>query len=238
MLPLLLFRIGHARRVQRGVSDVRHGATSLSAESLFEVVHGDWEGHEPSRKVWGRHVVKKGDRVAIWKRNGAVKTIDGPRSVWLFGRTVQPLRKIVAGPADFINVLRQDGTKEVFRGPAYLWQDPVEHQAVSVHRALHINTNEALVVYQESQGQVSRRIVRGPAIFIPQGSNEWVQQFLWHGTDPDFRKHGINRKVQGGLCFTKLRLIPDQLYFDVEKVRTKDDALLMVDWAYTSRTTR
>ena len=31
-----------------------------------------------------------------------------------------------------------------------------------------------------------------------------------------------------GLCFTKLRVIPDQMYFDVEDVRTNDDALITV----------
>jgi hypothetical protein len=38
----------------------------------------------------------------------------------------------------------------------------------------------------------------------------------------------LNRKVYGGFRFKRLRLVPDQVCYDVEKVRTKDDALLTV----------
>ncbi len=37
-----------------------------------------------------------------------------------------------------------------------------------------------------------------------------------------------NRKIPSALQFTKLRVIPDQMYFDVENVRTADDALLVI----------
>src|SRR5215213_1987518 len=58
---------------------------------------------------------------------------------------------------------------------------------------------------------------------MPAG-NEWLHEFSWHGSDPQ----NPRRKVPGAVRFNKLRVIPDQTYFDVEAVRTADDALLVV----------
>ena len=60
-------------------------------------------------------------------------------------------------------------------------------------------------------------------MFVP-AANEWLHQFSWHGTDPAGGKH----KIPHALQFFKLRVIPDQTYFDVQDVRTADDALLVV----------
>src|SRR6185369_4457665 len=49
-------------------------------------------------------------------------------------------------------------------------------------------------------------------------------EFCWHGADP----LNPQRKIPRALKFTKLRIIPDQMYFDVREVRTADDALLVV----------
>jgi hypothetical protein len=54
--------------------------------------------------------------------------------------------------------------------------------------------------------------------------DEWLHQFRWHGADP----RNAQRKIPEALKFVKLRVIPDQMYFDVESVRTADDALLVV----------
>jgi hypothetical protein len=55
-------------------------------------------------------------------------------------------------------------------------------------------------------------------------ANEWLHEFSWHGTSAA----NSTRKVPRALRFTKLRVIPDQMYHDVEDVRTADDALLVV----------
>ena len=100
-----------------------------------------------------------------------------------------------------------------------------------------IDANEAAVVYagdpaidpghsdeeHTPQGAVTRRVVRGPAQYLPQ-PNEWLHRFRWHGADPK----NPRRKVPRALTFTKLRVIPDQMYVDIEDVRTADDALLTV----------
>ena len=52
--------------------------------------------------------------------------------------------------------------------------------------------------------------------------NEWVHEFVWHGST----WQGV--KVPGALQFTKLRVIADQTYYNVDEVRTKDDTLITV----------
>lgn len=83
-----------------------------------------------------------------------------------------------------------------------------------------------VVVVQEKGGVVTRSVAKGPSVHMPR-ENEWIHHFSWHGRDPDAPVL-VNRKKPNMLQFTKLRTIPDQLYFDVEGVRTADDALLTV----------
>lgn len=73
------------------------------------------------------------------------------------------------------------------------------------------------------EDEITRKTVEGPALLIPKES-EWVHKFVWHGSDP----YNTNTKIPGALQFTKLRCVPDQLYFDVTPVRTKDDVLITV----------
>lgn len=41
-----------------------------------------------------------------------------------------------------------------------------------------------------------------------------LHEFQWHGTDPTNK----TRKVPGALRFTKLRVIPDQFYYNIDDV--------------------
>lgn len=81
-------------------------------------------------------------------------------------------------------------------------------------------------------GTVQRRIVRGPAVFIP-GAHEWVHEFSWHGSvDSTGRgsKTGSpgDEKVPHALNFSKLRCMPDQMYLSVKGARTTDDAQVTI----------
>jgi len=82
-------------------------------------------------------------------------------------------------------------------------------------------------------GSVQRRIVRGPAVFIP-GAHEWVHQFSWHGSIEPTTGRGSKTgspgdvKVPHALTFNKLRCMPDQMYVSVKGVRTTDDAQVTV----------
>lgn len=62
---------------------------------------------------------------------------------------------------------------------------------------------------------------------MPKNATEWTHQFSWHGSVSD-KADDTGRKVKNALKFTKLRICPEQTYFDVEGVRTKDDALVSV----------
>ena len=91
-------------------------------------------------------------------------------------------------------------------------------------------TTEA--VGQEGAMHVERRVVHGPAVFIPD-SNEWLHSFSWHGAlkaDGKGSKTGYagDVKVPHALKFQVIRCMPDSMYLSVRDVRTIDDANLTV----------
>ncbi len=168
--------------------------------------------------------VKRGDRVAVWKPDGDVRFVDGPRRMILFRERVESLRRYSAESHQYLAVRMRNGRTENRRGPTDLWFNPVEHESITVEPAVPIDAHEVLVVYQRQEDDlVTRRVLTGPAQYVPQ-ENEWLHEFCWHGADP-INPH---RKIPRALKFTKLRIIPDQMYFDVREVRTADDALLVV----------
>jgi len=73
---------------------------------------------------------------------------------------------------------------------------------------------------------VKREIVRGPVLYKPKSASEWNHRFSWHGHDPSSVE--LARKKPHQLRFEKILLAPCGLYYDVENVRTADDALLTV----------
>ncbi|CAN5473496.1 hypothetical protein BH09VER1_BH09VER1_26660 [soil metagenome] len=171
----------------------------------------------------GFTTIPQGERAAVWRLNGSVRYVDGPRRLFLMRERVQRLEHFTAEPHEFLIVRKKDGTTEHLPGPTSVWFDPVTHLNIQIEIATRIDANEALVVYRQEGTKVHRRVLRGPAIFVPT-PQEWIHEFSWHGTDPKM----AHRKVPSALKFTKLRVIPDQMYFDVENVRTADDALLII----------
>lgn len=173
--------------------------------------------------MFGMNVVRKGERVNVWKPNGDRSLEDGPKVLFTPFCKVERLKNVVAMPEEYLVIRYLDGRSEHKRGPAVEWLDPVSHDSIEVRKALEASANEAIVIYCEKDGKVERRVERGPGIFVL-NPNEWLHEFQWHGADP---ANG-NRKVPRALRFTKLRVIPDQLYFDVEDVRTSNEALLTI----------
>ncbi len=167
--------------------------------------------------------IKTGQRLAVWNRQGAVRLVDGPARLWLWQETAQVLTQHIAREGEYLIITYQDGRVEHLPGPAMRWQHPVEHREIVLAQAITISAHEAVVVYGRVGDFIQRRIVRGPAQFVPQ-SGEWLHQFRWHGADP---KHPT-RKIPSALQFERLRVIPDQMYQEVETVRTADDALISV----------
>ena len=79
------------------------------------------------------------------------------------------------------------------------------------------------------RGKVVRKIVRGPAVFVP-GANEWVHNFSWHGSVGTDNNHLTEQKKPNALKFNKLRIMPNQMYLSVQDVRTTDDAMLTINF--------
>lgn len=169
------------------------------------------------------YVVKQGQRVAVWDRRGQVALVDGPKVIWNFGKTIQKLPQHRAHANQFLRVEFKDGHCEHIRGPASVWLDPVDHHEVTVCEALELDSNEAIVVYENEHGKVSRQVQRGPGLFVP-NENQWLHSFSWHGS----KGNNYGFKVRSALKFKKLRVIPDQMYFHVDDVRTADDAVLTI----------
>ena len=167
------------------------------------------------------YTVEEGQKVLCVHRNGRIEVLEGPVRVPRWSRTFRPMAHYVAHPGEFLVVRFRDGGQRHLAGPADCWLDPRIHLAVEREEAVLLSGNEAVVVYAEDAeaGEVTRRLVYGPASFVP-GPGEWLHTFKWHG--------GAPRKVPGGLVFQKLWLKPDQMYHNVDDVRTADDAVLTV----------
>ena len=168
-------------------------------------------------------VIRQGQRVAVWNRAGSVSYVDGPRLLFKAGKTTEKLKQYRAHADQYLRICYQDGHCEHRRGPTSEWFDPVQHYQITICDALPLDSNEAIVVYENEKGKVSRQVIRGPGLFVP-NENQWLHEFFWHGAKG--RDHGT--KIPKFLNFTKLRVIPDQMYFHVRDVRTSDDAVLTI----------
>jgi hypothetical protein len=167
--------------------------------------------------------IQEGDRILLRKFDGTVRSVDGPRRIWLWRETAERMQRYAAEPHQFLRIRYQNGSTEHLAGPTSVWFDPIVHVTIEIDEATKLDANEALIVYAKENEHVTRRVLRGPSLFVP-SPEEWIHEFRWHGSDP--RQTG--KKVPRALIFQKLRVIPDQMYLDIENVRTADDALLVV----------
>eukprot|EP00931_Biecheleriopsis_adriatica_P086808 TRINITY_DN61392_c0_g1_i1.p1 TRINITY_DN61392_c0_g1~~TRINITY_DN61392_c0_g1_i1.p1 ORF type:complete len:485 (-),score=96.00 TRINITY_DN61392_c0_g1_i1:340-1794(-) len=224
--PLLGLRIG-----RRWATPLQTGPRFLGLRATSAITKAD-----PAQRgtyQWGPVSIPEGTRYAIWNRfSGACEQFDGPKRVWVAGSRVEPLTLHTASPDEYLAVYHRDGGVQHIPGPASIWEDPVSQSKVEVMKALQVGSNEAIVVYREeaqdsSQRIIKRSILSGPMLYVPSGL-EWLHTFVWHGTVQETLKKPVQLKMPGLLRFQKLRLTPDQIYFDVPNVRTRDDALLTV----------
>lgn len=177
----------------------------------------------PIRRGWFV-TIDEGQRALVTDRSGKSEVVAGPKRIWSYGKRFRPLERHVAHPGEFLIVRFKDGKQKHLAGPVDLWEDPREHASIEVEDVLRLDAKEAVVVYARGGEGVTRRLVYGPASFIPE-PGEWLHSFSWHGSR---WSNGRYIKVPGALAFQKLWLMPDQMYHDVPDVRTADDALLMV----------
>jgi hypothetical protein len=172
------------------------------------------------------YVVEEGQRVLVRESDGTLQIVQGPKRIWRWLRTFQPMRHFIAHPGEFLIVRYRNGRQEHLVGPAEIWFDPRVHQGITSEAALQLSDKEAVVVYsKKAEGDaIARRIVHGPAQFMPQ-PGEWLHTFTWHASQGG---HLGAVKIPKGLVFQKLWLLPDQMYHDVADVRTADDAVLTI----------
>ena len=178
---------------------------------------GGLDPHLPfGRSTMFFYTVEEGQRVQVIDRRGKIEVVVGPRRLLRWGREIRAMAHYVAHPGEFLIVRFRDGTQEHHTGPAHCWFDPRIHFGIEREEAVQISAKEAVVVYSESsvgETAVSRRIVHGPATFVPE-PGEWLHTFRWHGPSPE--ASGF-QKVPGALVFQKLWLMPDQMYHDVAR---------------------
>ena len=172
------------------------------------------------------YTVEEGQQALARRLDGTMEVLVGPKRVWRGLSTFRDMTHYVAHPGEYLLVRFRDGRQQHLPGPAQLWFDPRVHLEVSCEDALQIAAKEAVVVYSKSDdaAEVSRRIVYGPAMFVPE-PGEWLHTFSWHASKGGSR--GV-QKVPNSLVFNKLWLMPDQMYHDVTDVRTADDAVLTI----------
>ncbi|KAF6039732.1 hypothetical protein EB796_001954 [Bugula neritina] len=119
-----------------------------------------------------------------------------------------------------------DGPQRLFL-PCSKFRVPTIIDSIIVKKAITLDAHEAIIIYRHNgdacERTVDRYIEYGPKMFVP-ASNEWLHEFSWHGVDPDNK----TRQVAGANVFTKLKLIPDQFYYNVDEIRTSDNGLVRV----------
>lgn len=196
---------------------------------------------ESGQRHFGVFVIPQGQAWSVTDSSGSVSNVAGPKTLRLLGSMLTELRIVVAKESEYIEVRKVTGESDILAGPHSLVQDPLLHVSCLVKPAISVNKNEALVVYRESDGkggskesdgkdgkEVLREVVLGPVLYKPKSASQWTHNFSWHGHDSNGDKEGLARKKPHALRFTKLMLAPSSMYYDVENVRTGDDALLTV----------
>jgi len=154
----------------------------------------------------------------------------------------------MAAQGQYLKVQHLDGKMEYKVGPTTMVLDPEKYKDIQVESAVQVGDQELLVVYRTSLDTptssradllcqdgavggvaVHRNLVKGPCMYMPESPSEWIHEFSWTGNpNKKVDVNGPQTKKPDALKFTKLRTAPGKMYYDVESVRTKDNALITV----------
>lgn len=169
--------------------------------------------------------IRQGQKAIIINRNGEITKIDGPKITYLILSKLEKLMRYVANENQYLVVKYIDGHIEHVKGPCCIWKNRFEHEMIQVKESYKLDESQILVVYDRNQkkNEVSRRLVRGPGIFVPK-SSEWIHTFSWHAEDPKHQGHLIPDSNKFEILNTK----PDFFHYHVKEVRTLDDSLITV----------
>ena len=98
----------------------------------------------------GKRTVKDGECMVVWNRKGAARVVVGPRLERLWCSQIRFLDRFTASPEQYLCVRHKSGRVEHVRGPALLYENPVDHDDVEVCDAIVLKTEAELVVlYRE-----------------------------------------------------------------------------------------
>jgi regulator of protease activity HflC (stomatin/prohibitin superfamily) len=187
-------------------------------------------------QMWGFVGIPQAQQWTVSAASGQCSSVIGPKVVFVMGATLDRLRAVQASDTEYLRVDFVDGRSEIMSGPCVINVDPLIHKNVKAHPAIQLSEHEVLVVYRQEDSNASkaqskdvkRSLIYGPCLHVPQNASEWVHEFSWHGAHPTRDGIDLAKKTKNALKFKKLRVCPDQTYYDVEDVRTKDDALLTI----------
>ncbi|XP_033112088.1 uncharacterized protein LOC117112964 [Anneissia japonica] len=166
--------------------------------------------------------VLEGQQAIVTDHLGKVELIVGPQRVFLYRKRLTVLRDYTANRREYLVIHDKDGLVTHKPGPCQVFLNPYLHESIKVEPAIILDGTQLLVVYKKSHDNVvTRRLVNGPQVFIPE-AEEWFHEFTWHGPSPDDK----TKIVKCQRKFTKLTIIPENMYYNVTDVRTQDDTTL------------
>jgi hypothetical protein len=98
------------------------------------------------------------------------------------------------------------------------------HLTISVEKCFCLSANQVIVAYRPTKNDEHERYyIYGPGIFALK-PDEWAHQFSWHGSEETNKTKYTADKNQ----FLILNCSPDQFYYNIDEVRTSDDALMRI----------
>ncbi|KAI6651704.1 hypothetical protein LOD99_4952 [Oopsacas minuta] len=159
------------------------------------------------------------------KGTGRTHIIEGPNYVNAFRKSFERLNPSAASERQYIYIEELSGDVRHVPGPSLIFFNPIIHNYIVCKDGIALDASSALVVYKQisESDEVEQRVVYGPTLFLPT-ADEWLHSFSWHGPTQENKtdyKPNLNK-------FTVLKIIPDQMYFNVNDARTKDDALIRI----------
>ncbi|KAL8600288.1 hypothetical protein ACOMHN_060906 [Nucella lapillus] len=156
--------------------------------------------------------VREGQQAVIFNHRGEGELVVGPKRVFLLRKRFQQLEHHSASGGQYLVVQQKDGAVFHQQGPCEVFLNPLQYAGVRREEGRQLDANHVIVVYQRlPDGCVQRRLVEGPALFVPQAS-EWLHEFVWHGSDPK----DATRQVPASRRFTELTIVPDHFYYNLD----------------------
>jgi len=171
----------------------------------------------------GWRTVPTGARAVITDLSGNLTYSDGPSSHFLFRQYFHICARILASDQEYIILEFKDGSRQHLPGPVALHFDPAIHERSTVRKKMIVDAGYAVAVYQQGaeENDITQTFVPGPVQFTPT-VGDWFHQFEW--------KVPTQQLTTRNVKFYKVRTVPDQLLYSVQGVRTKDDAMIRVEF--------